>query len=255
MWIIASDVPAPGDLKLVRHQPWRRVALFVLTIVVGAVCLFVGFKLGDNLSNGAARPQGELVAELADAKEELRTVRDELIDVQLTAQVHRDAADTLRVDMTTLRTDNRRLEEEVIFYKSLMAPSALRKGLQVAELEVRPVRGKARQYRYEVLLTQVALRRTFISGVVRLDVVGRNARGESEVNGETGEIGESGERVVSLTELAEMKEYPLKFRFRFFQDLGGRFTLPDEFEPLRIIVTAEQRDKEPLQASFPWPAE
>ena len=100
------------------------------------------------------------------------------------------------------------------------------------------------QYRYQLLLTQVALRRSYIAGEVRIDIIG----GFSE------DVSEDNEAVLSLTELTDLKTYPLKFRFRYFQDLAGRLTLPDGFVPLRVLVTANQKGKEPLQVNFPWPA-
>jgi hypothetical protein len=35
--------------------------------------------------------------------------------------------------------------------------------------------------------------------------------------------------------------------------MNGNLVLPDNFSPARILVTAKQTGKEPLQVSFPWP--
>ena len=73
---------------------------------------------------------------------------------------------------------------------------------------------------------------------MRLDVVGR----------------EGGEQVVkSLTDLAPEITYPMKFRFRYFQDLRGHMVLPEGFEAEQVLVTAKQNGQESMQASFPWP--
>ncbi|MEE8244604.1 MAG: DUF6776 family protein, partial [Pseudomonadales bacterium] len=137
------------------------------------------------------------------------------------------------------------LEEEVTFYKSLMAPSSLSKGLQIAEFEV--FGGEMSEpFNYHLLLTQVADRRSWIRGDVRLDVIGLQDDAE---NGQ-----QKSEQVLSLTDLADVDTYPLKFRFRYFQDLSGLMALPEGFQPERVVVTVVQQGNRAndLQQTFEW---
>ena len=78
-----------------------------------------------------------------------------------------------------------------------------------------------------------------VSGDVHMDIVGKQD-GEEQV-------------VLSLTELGFTSTYPLKFKYRYFQDLTGTFALPAGFVPDRVLVTARQNGKDAVQASFPWP--
>jgi hypothetical protein len=100
--------------------------------------------------------------------------------------VDRDAAQELRASIKSLRDEIAGLQEEVRFYKSLMSPSSLERGLQIAEFEVTPT-GVERQYSYHILLTQVESRRDWIQGELQLSVTD-----------------EKREQVLSLTELAEL---------------------------------------------------
>ena len=75
---------------------------------------------------------------------------------------------------------------------------------------------------------------------MRLDVIGVRPSDDSEV-------------VLSLTELSALDKYPLRFKFRYFQDLTGSLKLPADFEPIRILITAQQQGKAALQETFPWP--
>lgn len=213
------------------------------TVLIGLACLVVGFALGYNQVTADRGEHARAVNELGTAQAKLERLEAELIDAQLNADVQREANGTLRESLTAEHQKSARLSEEVAFYKGLMSPSSLAKGLQVAELEVVPDEDPG-QYRYQLLLTQVALRRSFIAGEVRIDIIG----GFSE------NVAEEDQAVLSLTELTKLKTYPLKFRFRYFQDLAGRLTLPDGFVPVRVLVTANQNGKEPLQVNFPWPA-
>lgn len=208
--------------------------MLVGTAVIGVVCLIIGFALGqdkvvtDRISNAL------LSKDLAQSRARVVELEADLIDARLNVDVQHAASNALREEMASELEKSTLLTEEVTFYKGLMSPSSLSKGLQVEELEITRSAGE-RQYSFKLLLTQVALRRSYIAGDVRVDLIGES------------------EAVRSLTELGVLKAYPLKFRFRYFQDLAGRITLPVDFVPVRILVTAQQNGKETIQVSFPWP--
>jgi len=208
--------------------------MLVGTAVIGVVCLIIGFALGqdkvvtDRISNAL------LSKDLTQSRARVVELEADLIDARLNVDVQHAASNALREEMASELEKSTLLTEEVTFYKGLMSPSSLSKGLQVEELEITRSTGE-RQYSFKLLLTQVALRRSYIAGDVRVDLIGES------------------EAVRSLTELGVLKAYPLKFRFRYFQDLAGRITLPVDFVPVRILVTAQQNGKETIQVSFPWP--
>ena len=202
--------------------------------------VFLGYVLGNKHVVSEAIARAELRAELEALQARMVSLDAQLIDTRLNEQVMRDATETLRQDLTAAHKNMARLQEEVTFYKGLMAPSSLRKGLQVAELDLTRL-GDGAVYDYQLLLTQVALRRSFIAGEVRIDVIGHTHDSPDA------------EAVLSLTDLSDMKTYPLKFRFRYFQDFAGRLALPEGFSPERVLVTANQNGKDPLQVTFPWP--
>ena len=140
------------------------------------------------------------------------------------------------------------LTEEVTFYKSLMSPSSLAKGLQIADFELTAMEAEGR-YTFHLLLTQVETRRDWVQGEATLEVEGRMR----ETGGTDSATG-NGQRVLPLTEIGEDDSYPLKFRFRYFQDLTGVISLPAGFEPERIVVRAGKRgaSTEAMTRTFDW---
>lgn len=208
--------------------------MLVGTAVIGVVCLIIGFALGQDKVVSDRISNALLGKDLAQSRARVVELEADLIDARLNVDVQHAASNALREEMASELEKSTLLTEEVTFYKGLMSPSSLSKGLQVEELEITRSAGE-RQYSFKLLLTQVALRRSYIAGDVRVDLIGES------------------EAVRSLTELGVLKAYPLKFRFRYFQDLAGRITLPVDFVPVRILVTAQQNGKETIQVSFPWP--
>lgn len=214
------------------------------------VCLLIGFTLGYNKVISDRVSNALLNRDLDAAQVRVTQLEGELIDARLNTDVLRQASNALREEMTQEHERTAHLQEEMTFYKGLMSPSSLAKGLQVAELELAPSVDDG-TYSYKLLLTQVALRRSFIAGEVRFDVIG--GFGEADTSDADFDRADKLESVLSLTELTDMKTYPLRFRFRYFQDLAGQITLPEGFVPTKVLITVNQNGKEPLQVTFPWP--
>jgi len=164
-------------------------------------------------------------------------LQGELVEAGLGKEVDVQTAEELRETIKTLRDQIGQITEEVTFYKSLMAPSSLARGLQIAEFEIAPAQ-PANQFVFHLLLTQVESRRDWIQGEVELSVRGRD------------------EQLLSFTEIAADDTYPLKFRFRYFQALTGVITLPEDFVPESVEITARRRgaNADDLTRTFAWKA-
>jgi len=223
-------------MRVVEHRPGQRLLLSVGTLLVLLAALAGGYYLGLAKSTLDQRYLASL-EDMASANEQtIATLRQQLTDGKLARDVDREAAQELRTSIKGLRDEVAALEEEVRFYKSLMAPSSLEQGLQIAKFEVSPA-AAADQFAYRILLTQVATRRDWIQGHVRVELTDPRSG-----------------RVLSLTEIAELEAYPLKFRFRYFQDLTGVLTLPAGFEPQSVTVTAARRGSaaQRQEKTFDW---
>ncbi len=229
-------------MTVVPHTPVRRGVMLAVLALLGLAAVFAGYVLGQRQSGLDRTYLGVLEDQKRAGEVEVATLKQQLVDAELVREIDQQAAATLQDNIKTLRDDIGGLKEEVTFYKSLMAPSSLSKGLQIAEFDV--FSGEPPDtYNYHLLLTQVADRRNWIRGDVRLDVIGRQ---DDRL--------EKGEQVLSLTDLSDIDTYPLKFRFRYFQDLSGLLALPVGFQPERAVVTVVQQGNRgnDLQQSFEW---
>jgi hypothetical protein len=209
-------------------------------IVVGVVgALLLGYTVGHTRIVSERTSSALLSAQLRDAEARIDELTAITVDAELAVSVNTSVAQALREELTAMHNSNAVLNEELTFYKSLMAPSSLAQGLQVAELVIEPT-ASANEFQYQLLLTQIAKRRSYISGSVRIDFIGQLSQAEDT------------EGVLSLTELADAPTYPLPFRFRYFQNIAGLIELPSSFTPQRVLVTAVQKGEPPMQASFEW---
>lgn len=226
------------DLRVVVHRPFYRMAIAIGLLALVAATLAGGLLLGRHLGQLDA----DYLAALESIKESdasrIAQLNRDLIDARLAYEVDSQALTALRLDLEETHAQMAKLQEEVTFYRSLMSPGRMAKGLQIAAFETLPLASGANSY--HLLLTQVASRRSWMTGRVKI-----------EVSGDT----QSGPQVLPLTELASIPEYPLKFRFRYFQDLRGELRMPDGFSPRQVEVTVERSGQKPVKRTFPWSAD
>ncbi|MEJ2088023.1 MAG: hypothetical protein P8Y69_06035 [Gammaproteobacteria bacterium] len=241
-WQTRKSAP---NVRVVSHHPWRRGLLIGAVLTLCGMGSIGGYWLG--------RSTAELDRTYVTSLERLNVANQaaierleaSLVEADLVREMDEDAARELKGSIGELKDRVASLTEEVTFYKSLMAPSTLARGLQIADFELAPT-DRADQFTFHLLLTQVESRRDWVQGDATLEIQGRMSGGNST----TDDV----ERVLSLTEIATEGTYPLKFRFRYFQDLTGVITLPQGFSPDRIVVTAGKRgaSAEKQTRTFEW---
>jgi len=222
-------------MTVVPHRPGRRVVVVLLTIV-GAGLLAVGsYQVGRMRAGTDWEAVERLLSEQESSSQSTLDLERRLADAELSTVVDAEANEQLRQSIKSLRDELAETAEEVRFYRGLMAPSEAQKGLRIEKLDLT---GVGDRIDYRLLMTQIVDRHNWVKGQIKVDLVGQS---------------EGREQVLSLTDLTEVEEYPLQFRFRYFQDFTGTLTLPADFEPARVVVTAAHGgDGRQLQRTFNW---
>lgn len=142
------------------------------TVAVATVgALVLGFALGQNQTVSDRKAITALRAELQQSQAHIAELEAAVVDAELRVSVQTTAAHALRQNLTDMHDKNAVVIEELTFYKSLMAPSSLPQGLQISELVIEST-AVENSFRFQLLLTQVAKRRSYISGEVSIDVIG-----------------------------------------------------------------------------------
>jgi hypothetical protein len=223
------------EFRVVSQHPLSR---WLWGIAVAAICIlgvFGGYRLGNSKTGLDASYVASLEALKAANFEQISKLQGQVVAMGLNQDVDSQTAQELRLTIKSMRDEIAQRAEEVTFYKSLMAPSELPRGLQIADFEVQPTITN-NQFTFHLLLTQVESRRDWIQGDIDLLIHGRD------------------QQVLSLTEIAGADTYPLKFRFRYFQDLSGIIILPEDFEPASVEISARRRGASAtdLAKSFAW---
>lgn len=237
------DRPRAGvdDVTLVPISPSRqrrRRLLRALTMVLAILlALGGGFWVGQGGALDSGMRIQELRAKLERSQENLEQARHDLARYRADSEVSGRASEQLRQEIRALRDQAAELEEAVAFYKNVMSPGAADQPLQVQRFEVVPADGEAR-FRYRLTLVQAGDNRGHLSGQVELMLKGTRD-GEPQTLEADELLDEGGD---------------LRFRFRYFQELSGILTVPEDFQVSSLEMTARATGGRRAEAtqSLPW---
>lgn len=233
---------ASEQLVLVRKRRGQRLRRLVILIGFSVVSGVTGFMLG----SGPYRARFEAVDE---GFESLRQQRDSLREKvteyrQKLVRLERDQEvdnHSLREAQNTIQELERQLKarkSEISFYKSIMAPEDLESGLQVFRMDLDPTSNPDR-WRYNLVLSQIGDNNRFISGHVKVHLVGY--------------VGEERQRLALHQVSASREANEIEFRFRYFQSVDGAMTIPEQFEPDSIQVKAvTDNGRQTSEREFYW---
>ena len=228
-------------MKVVAHRPLRNAVLVGIALIVVAAVGLAGFLMGRGQINLAATSVVGAKSENASAEQRAVELERKLADIQLSQVVDGDANESLRQTIKSLRDELSASQDEVLFYRQLMAPSEAQRGLRVEKLELNPGASPT-EVKYRLLLTQVSEKNDWATGTVTVDVVGASANEQV---------------VLPLTEMTQVESYPLSFKFRYFQDFTGTLVIPEGLKPEQVVVTAATsgKDGKRVQKTFSWTLE
>jgi len=220
----------------------RRVSVLALV----SLCLlglpgaaYLGWHVASVRLQADPRSAEQLQAEVARLGEQLESAAGELEVLRTRSQVDRRALELLRRDLAAKREEAAGLEEELRFYRSLMAPGEVAGGLSIREPEL-VASDAPGVYALRIVVQQEARRHELVRGELEIEITGSR----------------DGERVsYSLPDIVEQPgESPLVLGFRYFQAIEARLRLPDGLEPSAIMVRARFTKPDSLQfrRRFDW---
>jgi len=224
-----------------QHRPVRDLiiaSVSVLAIGASAYALYM------NASDWAqeelsvlSEERDELMITVEALREGNTVLRERVVILERAQQVEGKAYEDVDVHLRSLQDEVLALKEEIAFYRGIVS-AGKEKGLKIQTFVV-DKESSSGAYRFQLVLTQHLKRVRMISGTVKLNIV-------DEQNGKP--------RRLMLSDMSGQQANSLKFEFKFFQRIEGRFTLPHGFKPDRLQIQVVSRGKRPasVEKSFEW---
>ncbi|HEY5702601.1 MAG TPA: DUF6776 family protein [Gammaproteobacteria bacterium] len=169
---------------------------------------------------------------------ENQELKDRIIMLERTAQIDSQMAAELHDSLGSLQDEIYRLKGELEFYQGVMSSTSSEAGLNIQGMQVDPLPEEG-NYRFRLILTHVTKREQVIEGSVDIAL-------EGVKNGKL--------TVLNIRELAMDTAMDLSFKFRNFKRFEGNISIPEGFEPRRVIVNLQPREKKlsKIKRVFIW---
>ncbi|MFV2090500.1 MAG: DUF6776 family protein [Pseudomonadales bacterium] len=215
--------------------------MLVLTVLLVSLLMFVVYQLAAARIEPETKELQEQVAflgqELAALSERYLRKQSRLRVVEREAEVFRRANRLLREEESRRQAELSRMQSELDFYSRLAGTSGSQTGLAVYAAEIIATDSE-RVFQFILTLTQNLRRASVISGRARIDVEGTLDNRPVTLN---------------WSQLTDGSSPEPSFRFKYFQQLQGYLTLPENFKPTRLRVTLEVKDKrKPPSHAIDW---
>ena len=239
---VKVKLPQLENIALSAYDPgtrrWRIFVLFIAFVAVGWMFYWLG-------SNGYRFPvmtenieMAEVRSNLSAADKENRNLRREVARLTRSTQIDTQASEQVKQTLREKELEILKLTEELVFYRSLLAPEKASVGIEVRDFSLRTSPSNGEFY-YDFLLTQSSRSKRVAKGRVSF-----------AVDGKQGGV----MRRLELKDVVAGTLEPIKYSFKYFQRLNGVFELPENFEPQQILIEVDpdSKSKQPLHLSFSW---
>lgn len=177
---------------------------------------------------------------------ELDELRQRIAVLSSAETLSQQANEQNRLTIKLLEEQIYKQQQDLAFYKGVLAPGTRREGLRIKAFEWQAT-DKPTHFRYKILLSRVGKGEEPLEGQLQVVIVGK--QGDQEVTLDLASLG---------GDLPEaLPDQPIVFAFKHFQAIpdAGRFAdlqLPEGFIPRDIKVRAEIEGQKPLLRTFKW---
>lgn len=219
---------------------WRRIGLL---IAMAVAVFYGGFELGRGSAGyavvNAALERLELGGRARRLTAENDSLQRQIAAAEVGRRVDEEAQTEAQRVIGELQAETARQQQELQFYRGLVARQFGAGTLRVQELQIRADEG--RRYRVLITLVQAAARDAVASGTVNFAIDGTRRGALIRLP-------------LSALELNGRRELP--FSLRFFQQIEVPIELPERFSPTSLQVEYRQgRGGEPVRQTFSWRVE
>jgi hypothetical protein len=215
----------------------------VSAIAVIFICVELGYEIGLRQAGFNRMDSGErldlLEDELSAAEGDKKSLRERTAILETAANIDREAYAQVEKRLGELQGQVLELQEDLNFYQGIVATEELG-GVRIQDVRVSE-EADIEGYRIRLVLTQALRSNSKIGG--RVDV---HVEGEQD--------GKSVRHSLGDLSVDKNLKTPMKFGFRYFQDLRADLRLPGGFEPKRVIVKVvpDGKSAKTVEEYFDW---
>ncbi|ORE85301.1 hypothetical protein ATO7_15997 [Oceanococcus atlanticus] len=176
-------------------------------------------------------------AQLSALQRQRRQLSEELAYVKQSVIVEQEACFELRDSLSEQVAEVGKLNEQLAFYRGIVAPEQNLAGVRIHKAEIMPLYG--RDYQFRLTLLQPVRQSSDAKGMLKLHLEG---------------LKKDVMLALPLRDIALGEKTPALYEFRYYVEVFGQFRLPSDYRPLRLVAEAipEERGLKPVSQTFVW---
>jgi len=194
----------------------------ILLLVLVVTCVYSGYRIGNFYHSYQMQTLEEQKRRLDNLyiKQVDQVRRIHTLEVEL--EVERLANQRSLALLKEMESEHYSVKKDLAFYEKVMAPEKEADGLVIDDISVWPSESP-RHYRFQVTLVQQLLRKRYAKGYIELKFKG-------SLNDKP--------HLLPLAEISSQTKKDRSFSFQYFQVIEGEFTLPENFSPETVELSA-----------------
>lgn len=235
---VRVTIPQLGNIALAAYHPvMRRIKWLVLILIAAGIAL-VSFNLGSDRvvwSVDFMDQFGRQDKHLISARDQIGALTIEVEKLKRNAKVDAETTEHNQRILREKEIQIQRQEQELAFYRKLLAPESVNSGVKVKDFSVRAsVQDSA--YYYDFLLMQSGGGNKMAKGKVSISVDG--SQGD----------------VMRRIDIMPDDTDAMKYSFKYFQRLSGVFDLPANFKPqnVTLVISPSSKSIDKYKSSYLW---
>lgn len=236
-----SPKPLETRLLVTVHRPGLWLATLGLIVLLLLAGFWMSYEYGRSVAGydagQAAEESARLQHELERANAQIAEMQHQAAMLERNSQIDSNASSELQATLATAQSEVMELKKELSFYKSIVSPEDTKRAVAIQTIELNPD-GEG-GYQYRIMVSQRGRNDRFVRGVLKVSLKGSQ---------------DGVETVIPLKNVSKKAKKPLKFGFKYFQNLEGDLKLPATFRPetMRVQVKPSSKRIDVVDEQFAW---
>lgn len=230
-------------LRIIKHhRPYQIIILAVTLSLVAFISIWLAYDDSHWSYIKSRIAVGKQNRSLMDENNKLLTTNQDLkqqvIMLQRSGQIDRQAAGELQNEIKKLQDENYRLKGELEFYQNILATTGSSDGLNIQGMQLQKL-AVSGGYHFKLVLTHVSKDIRDVEGMVDISIEGRQG---------------AEDKTLEVSDLLMSPAVDFSYKFRNFKRLEGNLSIPQGFTPYRVIVRLTPKDgkNSKIKRVFNW---
>ncbi len=246
---------------IARSHPLQYYGIRLLFILVGLALLWGAYEMGymqseeDIIKEKGGR--NSLLLQQKILKKRNRELSKEILHLERKFLLEQKACEIVKSDMSREQEKILALEQQVDFYKGILAPDAGRDRIYLQSLEITPIlppedlkaeAGSETQnyYQYRFIIAQKMKKRTYTKGKIRIFIKGLQNNKPVKLPLQALIVSNNKAAKKAKVENNSSGEQGFKYSFKYFQEFSGIIALPEKMEPQAVDVIIDSKKKKSI---------